>query len=400
MNGYGQSLRYTWYEAWRRLQALGRRAWLALLGVVVGTASVVALLNIGQGAEREAAQAFQGMGSDMLVVNFMLMPGMYGQRRPVVFDMETLARSISGVAVATPLMPVSMLARFEGYQHSVNIVGTTPAFLSVFDVGMASGRFLSVFDHDATHVVLGASVAGMLHQDGQPVRLGEHVQLGDYLFQVIGILQPRQLGPFSPVQADESIFLHISGVRRLGMQPEINALVVKAGNTANMSMLADDLTRYLAPQAPSYQVEVQVPQQLLDAMSRQASAFSYLLAGMGGISLLVGGIGIMNVMLMNVAERRREIGVRAALGARPVDIGQLFLAEAVVLAGGGAAGGGVVGVATGYLYTWWSGWQFQISWLSVALGVLAAVLVGIFSGVYPAWIAARLEPVQALRDDY
>ncbi len=150
---------------------------------------------------------------------------------------------------------------------------------------------------------------------------------------------------------------------------------------------------------PKLDIAVQIPQQLLEGMAQQSRMFSWLLAGLGGISLLVGGVGVMNVMVMNVSERRREIGVRMALGARPRDIAGLFLLEAVVLSACGALIGAVCGVAAAWLFVFFSDWStFSLSILSLPLGIGSSLAIGLFFGLNPAMTAARLEPVQALRD--
>ncbi len=147
------------------------------------------------------------------------------------------------------------------------------------------------------------------------------------------------------------------------------------------------------------EARVQVSQQVLDGLKRQTRTFTYLLAGLGIISLLGGGVGVMNVMLMSVAERRREIGVRMALGARQRDIRNLFLIEAVTLTAAGALSGAVLGVAAAYLYARFSGWTFSLAYAALPLGMGSTLLVGLFFGLYPAVSAARLQPVEALRDE-
>ena len=150
---------------------------------------------------------------------------------------------------------------------------------------------------------------------------------------------------------------------------------------------------------PGYEVNVQIPRLLLEGMAKQSRLFSWLLAGLGSIALLVGGIGVMNVMVMNVAERRREIGVCMALGARPRDIARLFLLEAVVLAATGALAGAAVGLIMAWAFVHYSGWSdFSFSAAALPLGIGSAIATGLFFGLSPAMAAARLTPVQALRD--
>lgn len=170
-------------------------------------------------------------------------------------------------------------------------------------------------------------------------------------------------------------------------------------DTSDLNTAADALKTYLGGLSRDRKAEVLVPQHLLDGLARQANTFAYLLAGLGGISLLVGGVGVMNVMLMNVAERRREIGIRMALGARARDIRNLFLIEAATLSVAGALLGASTGLAAAYTFVRISGWSFSLAPLSLPLGICSALTVGLFFGLHPALAAARLQPVQALRDD-
>jgi putative ABC transport system permease protein len=187
-------------------------------------------------------------------------------------------------------------------------------------------------------------------------------------------------------------------MRRLRPAPEIDSVIGRVSPTADLSATAEVLCDYLKGWANGREVEVHMPRNLLDGLKRQASTFTWLLAGLGGISLLVGGVGVMNVMLMNVAERRREIGIRMALGARPRDIRNLFLLEAGALSVVGAVLGGLLGVAAAWAFTQFSGWQFLFSPESLLPGCGSSLLIGLFFGLYPAIAAARLQPVQALRD--
>ena len=260
------------------------------------------------------------------------------------------------------------------------------------------GRFLSDFDHRETFVVVGARVARDLGAKGNSLQVGGLLQIENYLFQVIGIAEGLTTSSLIPVAIDESVILPIGGMRRLRPTPEIGSVVGKVLATAELPTTARALRNYLSRWANGREVEVQIPQHLLDGLKRQASTFSYLLAGLGGISLLVGGVGVMNVMLMNVSERRREIGVRMALGARPRDIRNLFLLEAGTLSIIGAVLGGILGLVVAYVFTHVSGWQFSFAPESLLLGCGSSLLIGLFFGLYPAISAARLQPVQALRN--
>ncbi|RMQ44947.1 hypothetical protein ALQ04_01426 [Pseudomonas cichorii] len=396
---YGPALGQIFMEPLNSLRLLGRRSLLALLGIAVGCASVVALLNIGQNAANEAVSAFKGLGSDMLVVSFAATPGMKMRPAPSSLDSQAVMSAVPGILHLAPVMMLSTRASLDGRTHNVNVVGTSSDLPVVLGVRVAQGRFLSGYDSRSTYAVLGAQVARELGVDNLQEVAGRRIQVDGYLFEIIGILAGHGQNPLIPVSVDEAVFVPIEGMRRISSRPEINNVIARGGSGETLEQDGQALSDFLQTLAPGRDVQVQIPQQLIDGLAQQSRTFSYLLAGLGGISLLVGGVGVMNVMVMNVSERRREIGVRMALGARPVDIGRLFLLEAAVLSIAGASIGACVGLLAAWLFSMLSGWGFTLSLPSLPLGIASSLLVGLFFGLNPALMAARLEPVQALRDD-
>jgi putative ABC transport system permease protein len=202
-----------------------------------------------------------------------------------------------------------------------------------------------------------------------------------------------------PIQANDSVFLPQGSMRRIFPSPQIDNVVTRVAGGQNMEQVAAAMTQALKKILRGREVEVQVPQQIIDGMTRQSRTFGYLLMALGGISLVGGGVGVMNVMLMNVSERRREIGIRMALGARQKDIRNLFLLEAVSLTAVGALSGAILGVASAFIYARMSGWHFSLAGAALPLGIGSTLLVGLFFGLYPAISASRLQPVEALRDE-
>ncbi|MGM3173704.1 ABC transporter permease [Dickeya lacustris] len=401
LSSYGPSLRQQVSEPLESLRLLGRRAVLALLGIAVGCAAVVALMNIGHNAEAQAMAVFRNMGSDLLVASVQLPAG--GQMSPYpagVPDMRGLTQALADIRSASALTITSLESRIGGRSLNTMLVGVNPALASVLDLQLAQGRFLSEFDTNSTHAVIGAHLVEELAAKGVSVAPGSRVQLGGYLFQIVGVLHPRGPNPLLTMSVDDSILVPLEGMSRLLPAPAINTVLVRARNSEVLESLALALPSHLQSLLPGQQIEVQVPRQLLAGIAQQSHLFSWLLAGLGGISLIVGGVGVMNVMLMNVSERRREIGVRMALGARPRDIASLFLLEAVALTTLGALAGALVGVAAAWLFVTLSGGaEFSFSPLSLVLGMGSSVLAGLFFGLSPARAAARLQPVRALRDD-
>lgn len=387
---YGPGLRMRLGESLASLRQLGRRAWLALLGIAMGCAAVVALLDVGHSAAQHARQVFQGMGSELMVANLMPVAD-GGARAAVATGFAAAPGAVRGLA---PLAMTVADARRGAASQSLMVAGSTPALAEVLGLQVQHGRLLAARDARSTHVLLGAGVASQL-QAG----VGDRVQLGRYLFEVVGVLAPRGYNPMVPLAVDDAVLMPLAGLRRLSASSQISVVLALAADDTRMAEAAAVLQLFLQVQMPAMQVEVLLAQQLLDGMARQSRLFTGLLAGLGGIALLVGGVGVMNVMLMNVSERRREIGVRMALGARPADIAWLFLLEALLLAGAGALLGALLGVLAAWGFTAASGWQLQLDPLSIPLGACSALACGVFFGLQPALAAARLQPVVALRDD-
>lgn len=384
-------------ESIHSLRLLGRRSLLALLGIVVGSASIIALLNIGRNAADESIRAFNDLGTDTLVINFPHSP-QNKHPLPSTLDIDALKQAVPAIGHIAPITIHSARVSLNGQFSEATLVGTTAGLAPALGLKIREGRFLSDFDHRETFVVLGARVARDLGAKGNPLQVGDLLRIENYLFQVIGIAESFPAGSLMPVAVDESVILPIEGMRRLRPAPEIGSVIGKVVATAELPATAKTLRNYLIGWLNGREVEVQIPQHLLDGLKRQANTFSYLLAGLGGISLLVGGVGVMNVMLMNVSGRRREIGVRMALGARPCDIRNLFLLEAGTLSVAGALLGALLGLVVAYGFTRVSGWQFSFAPESLLLGCGSSLLIGLFFGLYPAISAARMQPVQALRD--
>ncbi|MFP1749741.1 ABC transporter permease [Lonsdalea quercina] len=395
----------TWLQLLREpvenLRQLGRRAVLALLGIAVGCMAVVALLNIGHNAEHEAMSVFKGMGSDLLVATIQVPLGDAVETKPALTELDTdaLRKRLPAITAAAPVIPTSLDVRFKGRTLNPPLLGSNVELPNVLGLRLAQGRFLSVFDAHSTHAVLGANMVTQWQNVGVSVNVGDTIQLGDYLFQIIGILQSKGQTPLLPLSPDDSILLPIEGMRRIVPTPQITSVLARNPDIATLEQTAPSLQHWLESNMPGFEIDVQIPRVLLAGMAQQSRLFSWLLAGLGGIALLVGGIGVMNVMVMNVAERRREIGVRMALGARPRDIARLFLLEAIVLATIGALMGAAVGLLIAWTFVNYSGWSsFSLSAASLPLGIGSAIAIGLFFGLSPAMAAARLTPVQALRD--
>ena len=393
-----QSLSQLLHEAFISLRTLGKRSILALLGIVIGSSSVVALINIGHNAAVDAALIFKDMGTDTLVAQFPPKGNSPATMRASL-DLNAVRQAVPGIAHIGALSVFSGPVVFHGRTANANYVGTTPDIKDAMRMVVREGRFLSTFDATETYGVIGDQLARALGAPGDPIRLGDRVRINDYLFLVVGILQNQPRALLMPIQANDSLFIPAEGMRRIYSSPQIGNVIIRATPGQDMERIARDAATALQRQLTEHTVDIQVPQQMIDGMTRQSRTFAYLLLALGAISLVGGGVGVMNVMLMNVSERRREIGIRMALGARQRDIRNLFLLEAVTLTAVGALCGAVLGMTAAWLYAWLSGWAFALAAAALPLGVGSTLLVGLFFGLYPAVSASRLQPVEALRDE-
>ncbi|ATN11974.1 ABC transporter permease [Pseudomonas sp. FDAARGOS_380] len=393
-----QSLSQLLHEAFISLRTLGKRSILALLGIVIGSSSVVALINIGHNAAVDAAMIFKDMGTDTLIAQF---PPKGSSNEPMrtQLDLDAVRHAVPGIAHIGALSLFSGPIVFHGRTTNASFVGSTAGIQDAMRLALREGRFLSPFDANETYGVIGDQLAQALGTPGDPLQLGDRVRINDYLFLVVGILHNQPRAMLMPVQANESLFIPAEGMRRIYATPQINNLIIRATPGQDMERIARDTVAALQPQLTDHDVDITVPQQMIDGMTRQSRTFAYLLLALGAISLVGGGVGVMNVMLMNVSERRREIGIRMALGARQRDIRNLFLLEAVTLTAVGALCGAVLGMTAAWLYAWLSGWAFALAVAALPLGVGSTLLVGLFFGIYPAVSASRLQPVEALRDE-
>jgi putative ABC transport system permease protein len=393
------------------LQALVRnkaRSLLTMLGIVIGVAAVIVTVAIGAGARISVQSSIDSLGSNLIVVQ----PGSVTQSgaRGGFGTASTLTPAdglsiakLPGVASVSPVvtMRTQVVAGNNNWQTTVSGVAPTYTFIRSWPV--ASGRFFDDGDLTATAkvAVLGATVVGELFPNGgSPI--GSTVIVKGAPFTVIGTLAPLGQSGMGQDQDDTVLIPYTSAMERLTGLTTVNSLMISAADANSIDAVQQSLTalleqrhRIVAPQPDDFQVRNL--QSIAQAASQTGAVMEFLLAGVAAVSLVVGGIGIMNIMMVSVTERTREIGLRMAVGARGKTILHQFLTESIVL----ATIGGVAGVAAGTVGTLLvaalAHWPTSIPPQWIVASVLFASLVGIFFGYYPAQKAARLNPIEALR---
>jgi putative ABC transport system permease protein len=402
------------------------RSLLTTLGMVFGVGSVVAMLAIGEGASRDAQQQYLRLGSRNLIVRSVKPPESgsasamrtwviaYGIQRD---DVAAVRETVPHLARVVARRDIPMDLWNGGRKVTGSVFGTEPDYAAVTNLRVEQGRFLTAEDGRTKKnvCVLGAAVAEGLFPAANP--LAGSVRVGSDYYQVVGVVGRRGTAPasgagasgeedtaiFVPLQAAIERFSPLIQVRASGSRTnervEIHQIVAEVDRVEAVPAAAGALRSLLTKRRPKEDVRITVPLELLEEAARTKRIFTIILASIAGISLLVGGIGIMNIMLASVTERTREIGIRRALGARRRDIITQFLAETLLLSGAGGLIGLGLGVGLPALITKLYGMATEVTPTSLALALAVSAATGIVFGLYPASRAADLDPVEALRHD-
>jgi putative ABC transport system permease protein len=394
--------------AWEGLTLNKVRSFLTTLGVIIGVASVIIMLAISAGAEAVIAEQINALGANLVIVSPAR--GIPGSSRTLVLDdayaIQEQVVGITGIS-AEQAPPAQTVEANNVTLEEMTILGTTSSFPSVRNYSVAEGRYFTEEENqkETRLAVLGSGLANDLFGVESP--LGQTVTIGNVKFVVIGVMESK--GIVSDVDYDGRIYIPINVVldkftssNRLGGD-RIRTIYVEAESQDKVDSVIIQISSLLAerhdvdPQNPDFSIQTQ--QDIIDTQQATTETFRNLLGWVAGVSLVVGGIGIMNIMLVSVTERTREIGLRMALGARPDDVLMQFLIEAIILSLVGGVIGVIAGTGGSYLFGRFSEMRTVIVPASIPLAFGASAVVGIFFGYYPATRAAKLDPIVALRHE-
>lgn len=388
-------------EAVVSLYAAKQRSILALIGIMIGIGSVIAMVSVGAIGKHRALEQFKELGTEFLVIQANASaPGSASGSAPGIrlADALQLPKGTSTIAATAPWNQGYGEAVYAGKKVAdALILGVTGSFAELNKLRLEQGRGISDLDFRSYYCVIGASIASALRRAGAERLAGESIKLGDRICTVVGALRVAPRGGMQSFDADMSILVPFSTAQRMFPGQGVRQITARMKPDAHHTAAAAEVQDYFRRKAPGVQVRVISAQRVIEQMQRQMQTFTLLLAAVGSISLIVGGVGVMNVMLVSVTERRREIGIRRALGARRSDIQSQFLTESVVLSLIGGVFGILLGVGSTWIYCRFTGWAFLVDPTAVAAGFVVACCVGVFFGLQPAFRAARLDPIAALR---
>jgi putative ABC transport system permease protein len=397
------------------LMALTRhktRSFLTMLGVVIGVGAVIALVAAGEGAQAQVVSQFESLGSNLLTVSpftsFSFSRGglQTSTTDLTMADVEAIEALATSVALVAPSYSANATVTYAGETTSTSITGVTADYATVNNWQLARGRFFTAADNEslAMVVVLGPGMVEDLFGSESANPVGETVRISRQNYQVVGVLESK--GTTGPQNQDDAVMIPLRTAQlKLGGAgtSTVGSISLQVRSAEEMDLAQAQVTAILRARhglesGAENDFRVQNQADIVDSVSETSGTFTTLLASIAAISLLVGGIGIMNIMLVSVTERTREVGLRKAVGAKRGDILLQFMTEAVVLSGIGGLLGVALGMAVAQVITpLLGGTEALITGQSVALALAVSLGIGLFFGSYPANRAASLNPIDALR---
>lgn len=388
-------------EGLRNLYSAKLRSALALLGVLVGTASVVAMISGGKLATREALKQFKTLGTNLLAIN-VSENSEAGTTIKNNFNL-TAALAIKNTNVnilsVAPYTQLYNPIQFHGRALSGVMLGVTESFAQVTHLHLAKGRFISNLDKYEYYCVIGNEIYQQLKKMSLADPIGQQIQIGNAIFTIVGSVGPWPENGFVYASIDRAILLPLLASTIVSQYATINNILIQLLPNTDLDEIKTSIENYFQQLDSHKKLYFRSAKELINSMQKQSEIFTILLGLIGSISLVVGGIGVMNIMLVSVVERRREIGIRLALGATSADIRWLFLMEAVTLSVIGGTLGVIVGIGISFAIATWRHWEFVIFFMPATVGFFVSVATGIFFGLYPAYRAAKLDPIAALRSE-
>lgn len=382
------------------------RTYLAMLGILVGTASVVAMVSSGQLATQQALSQFKNLGTNLFSISLYqssshasTTAAAESTAKPTKELFDQMQAAVPGIQYYAPYSPLYLPINYKTINTNGSIIATTPQLQPILKINIQEGRFISFLDNYQFYCVVGNAIAKQFENAKIGTLVGANILVGTHYFKVVGVLKPWPVNSFFDQDINQSLIIPLQVGLLMNKYSQISNVVMALQPNANIKQVETKVKSFIATNLPGEGVFVRSAQQLITSMVKQKQILTIFLGLIGSISLFVGGIGVMNIMLVSVIERKQEIGLRRALGARRRDIQLMFLFEAILLSLIGGGMGVITGVMASYIIARYAHWQFTIFLLPPLAGFVVSALTGIFFGFYPAYNASKLSPIEALKTD-
>ena len=390
--------------AGRALRRNKMRSLLTMLGVIIGVGAVIGAVSLTSGATKQVEDQVSNLGSSVITVfsgNFTSggMRGGWGSAPTLTIEDAKAIRTLPHIIAVSEEVRDRAQVLANGLNWNTQVIGESPDYPQIRNWDIASGAMFS--DQDvrtlAKSAIIGKTVVDQLFPNENPI--GETIRIRNLPFQIVGVLAAKGFNLFGQDQDDVVMVPYSSHMHRITTRTFLNSILVQAENDEVISQVQQEITDVLLARHKSKEQDFTVRSQLelMQAVTSTSRAMGFLLAGVAAVSLVVGGIGIMNIMLVSVTERTREIGIRMAVGARAADILVQFLIEAVTLSAIGGAIGIAGGVGFSRLVAYLKDMPTVTPFFWIIIAVVSSAVIGIVSGFYPAWKASKLDPIDALR---
>lgn len=391
------------------------RSFLTMLGIIFGVASVIAMLSIGEGAKKEAIAKYKDLGVDNIIIRENDFTDEQLEELRVKFspglsmeDARSIEQIVPMVEDVAPQAEKSITARYFDKSSKGEIVAITPAYLKILNYNISSGTFINREHYERTikACVLGAAIANELFSYEDPV--GKKIKIDDQWLTVVGVMNDKSLftetvGELASRDLNKDVYIPLTTFKERfspdnPLASELKQITVKVSNSNKLTVAAEIIERLIIRHHYNNEdFSIVIPYELLKQEKKERRIYNILLGSIAAISLLVGGIGIMNIMLANVMERTREIGIRRAIGAKKDDILSQFLTEALAISITGGLIGVILGIGISLFITVITDVSTSITWYSIVVSFLFSALVGITFGYLPARKAAKFNPIESIR---